>query len=177
LYSENGLGADRSEHRVCHERAAHGEKAPQKQKLSSSIGSDDQLGRLAADGQAQIRNGFRGLPIPPKLAVLRDATRERGGPDEFAITSTELIRKHPIPLLGCLRTSRADRRVVLTVPGLATNDCYAEGWGASGQLQARAALDAQDERRSAGRPTFGRGSTYRRGKSVQTAGTTSLGLA
>ncbi|MGL3104186.1 hypothetical protein [Bradyrhizobium sp. BR 1432] len=40
---------------------------------------------------------------PAKLAVLRDATRERGRPDEFAITSTELIRKASDYVFGLLK--------------------------------------------------------------------------
>ncbi|MVT70268.1 hypothetical protein GPL21_34910 [Bradyrhizobium pachyrhizi] len=39
---------------------------------------------------------------PAKLAVLREAIRERGGPDEFTVASTELIRKHPLTLFRLL---------------------------------------------------------------------------
>lgn len=35
---------------------------------------------------------------PEKLAALRETIRERGGADEFAMKSTELIRKHPLTL-------------------------------------------------------------------------------
>ncbi|MCA1416559.1 MULTISPECIES: hypothetical protein [Bradyrhizobium] len=40
---------------------------------------------------------------PDKLAALRETIRERGGPDEFVLTSTELIRKHPPTLFRLLR--------------------------------------------------------------------------
>ncbi|MVT69450.1 hypothetical protein GPL21_30605 [Bradyrhizobium pachyrhizi] len=36
---------------------------------------------------------------PAKLAELREAIRERGGPDEFTVASTELVRKYPLTLL------------------------------------------------------------------------------
>lgn len=39
---------------------------------------------------------------PDKLAALR-TIRERGGPDQFVLTSTELIRKHPPTLFRLLR--------------------------------------------------------------------------
>ncbi|UGY12287.1 hypothetical protein HAP48_0026655 [Bradyrhizobium septentrionale] len=39
---------------------------------------------------------------PNKLAALRETIRERGGPDEFAMTSTELMRIPPLTLFRLL---------------------------------------------------------------------------
>ncbi|MGY4404006.1 hypothetical protein [Bradyrhizobium sp. USDA 3315] len=40
---------------------------------------------------------------PEKLAELREIIRQRGGPDEFAKTSTELVRKHPLTLFRLIK--------------------------------------------------------------------------
>ncbi|MGY3133852.1 MULTISPECIES: hypothetical protein [unclassified Bradyrhizobium] len=40
---------------------------------------------------------------PAKLAALRDTIRQRGGPDEFALATTELVRKHPLTLFRLIK--------------------------------------------------------------------------
>ncbi|UGY11986.1 hypothetical protein HAP48_0000680 (plasmid) [Bradyrhizobium septentrionale] len=40
---------------------------------------------------------------PEKLAALRAIVRQQGGPDEFAKTSTELVRKHPLTLFRSIK--------------------------------------------------------------------------
>ncbi|MGY3530855.1 MULTISPECIES: hypothetical protein [Bradyrhizobium] len=51
---------------------------------------------------------------PEKLAALRETIRQRGGPDEFALTTTELIRKHPLTLFRLIKiiaeAAHEDRR-------------------------------------------------------------------
>ncbi|WFU54521.1 hypothetical protein QA639_33700 [Bradyrhizobium pachyrhizi] len=40
---------------------------------------------------------------PEKLAALREIVRQQVGPDEFAKTSTELVRKHPLTLFRSIK--------------------------------------------------------------------------
>ncbi|MCP1846774.1 MULTISPECIES: hypothetical protein [unclassified Bradyrhizobium] len=40
---------------------------------------------------------------PEKLAALRETIRQRGNPDEFALTTAELIHKHPLTLFWLIK--------------------------------------------------------------------------